>query len=68
MESCPFNALYIGTDYERWSYRFADQILQKEDLAIPKRARSGYAHPEVEKELPAQVLLQDMNTKGKKKK
>jgi len=68
VESCPFNALYIGTDYERWSYRFADQILQKEDLAIPKRARSGYAHPEVEKELPAQVLLQDMNTKGKKKK
>ena len=68
VESCPFNALFMGTDYERWSYRFEDQILQKDDLATPKRARSGYAHPEVEKDLPAQVLLLDMNNKGKKKK
>ena len=69
VESCPFNALYMGTDYERFSYRFEEQTLQKEDLLTPeRRTRSGYAHPEVERELPPQTLLLNHGDKGKKKK
>ncbi|MCL2150117.1 MAG: FAD-dependent oxidoreductase [Dehalococcoidia bacterium] len=66
VEACPFKALYMGTDYERWSYRFEDQILQKDDLA--QRPRSGYAHAEVAETLPEQTLLLDRGGKGKKRK
>lgn len=60
VESCPFDALYMGYDYERASYRLAEQTLEKEDLATPtKRRASAYAHPELEKGLPQQTLLLD---------
>ena len=65
VESCPFNALYMGTDYERWSYRLSEQTLQKEDLM--NRKRSAYAHAEIEKELPEQTLLIDSHDKKGKK-
>ena len=69
VESCPFNALFMATDYERWSYRFEEQVLQKQDLATPeRRGRSAYAHPELEAELPEQTLLiyGDRNVKKQK--
>jgi len=60
VESCPFEALFMGYSYERATYRLGEQTLDKEDLLTPeKRKPSGYARPEVEKTLPAQTLLID---------
>ena len=68
VEACPFEALYMGTDYERWHYRFGERMLQKDDLATPlRRQRSGYTHAELEKDLPAQSLLLDGDLRLKKK-
>ena len=48
------------------SYRLAEQTLEKEELLTPeKRKPSGYAHPEIARELPEQTLLVDA---GKNKK
>jgi formate dehydrogenase beta subunit len=69
VESCPFNALFMATDYERWSYRLDELTLQKSDIATPeKRKRSAYAHPELEADLPEQTLLiyGDKNLKKQK--
>ena len=69
VEACPFEALYMGTDYERWHYRFGERLLQKEDLATPdRRQRSAYAHAELEKDLPVQSLLLEPRQAVKKKK
>lgn len=60
VESCPFDALFMGYDYEQAKYRVEDLILGKDDLLIPdKRKPSGYARPEVEATLPRQTLLLD---------
>ena len=66
VEACPFDALYMGYEYERNSYRMAEQMLEKEELLTPgKRRPSGYAHPEIARELPEQTLLVD-RVKNKK--
>jgi NADPH-dependent glutamate synthase beta subunit-like oxidoreductase len=60
VEACPFNALYMGYDYERGSYRLAEQTLQKEQLLTPDvRRPSAYNHPELDEGLPPQTLLLD---------
>jgi len=60
VESCPFDALFMGYSYERGTYRFSEQILNKEELLTPEvRQPSGYAHPEIEETLPEQTLLID---------
>ena len=60
VESCPFDALFMGYEYERSTYRLGELVLGKEDLLIPdKRQPSGYARPEVEATLPRQTLLLD---------
>ena len=60
VESCPFDALFMGYSYERGSYRRREQFLGKEELLTPDRVKpSGYAHPEVEETLPEQTLLID---------
>lgn len=60
VESCPFDALFMGYSYECATYRQRELVLEKEDLLIPdKRQPSGYAHPEVEANLPKQTLLID---------
>jgi ferredoxin len=69
VEACPFEALFMGTDYERWSYRFGERLLQKEDLATPeRRQKSGYAHAEIVKDLPEQSLLLNAEQRIVKKK
>lgn len=66
VEACPFDALYMGYEYERNSYRLAEQTLEKEELLTPeKRRASAYAHPELARDLPEQTLLIDT---GKSKK
>jgi NADPH-dependent glutamate synthase beta subunit-like oxidoreductase len=58
VESCPFDALYMGYRYERFSYRLAEQTLQKEQLMTPGEVQpSAYYHPELAEELPPQTLL-----------
>jgi NADPH-dependent glutamate synthase beta subunit-like oxidoreductase len=60
VESCPFDALFMGYSYERTSYQLSQQMLNKEELLTPdKRKPSGYAHPEIEETLPEQTLLID---------
>ncbi|MCL2706847.1 MAG: FAD-dependent oxidoreductase [Dehalococcoidia bacterium] len=67
VEACPFNALFMGTEYERSSYRIAEQTLQKEELLTPqKRQASGYYHVEIARTLPEQTLCIDI-IKDKKK-
>ena len=58
VEACPYQALYIGRGYERARYRRRELALTKKDLKpSAERQPSGYANPEVEKELPEQTLL-----------
>ena len=58
VESCPFDALFMGYGYEWAVYRQEELVLGKEDLLIPDRRQpSGYAHPDVEATLPEQTLL-----------
>ncbi|MFH1087146.1 MAG: FAD-dependent oxidoreductase [Chloroflexota bacterium] len=60
VESCPFDALFMGTGYERAVYRQRELVLQKEALAArSERQPSGYFHPEIEATLPRQTLLVD---------
>lgn len=60
VEVCPKDALFMGYNYERASYRRQDLVLSKEDL-LPsdKRQPSGYARPKIEAILPQQTLLLD---------
>lgn len=58
VESCPFDALFMGYGYERAEYQNDELILNKEDLQVfDKITPSGYMHPEIAAELPEQTLL-----------
>jgi NADH-quinone oxidoreductase chain I len=60
VEACPYNAIFLGYAYERARYRRGELVLAKEGLLeSAERKPSGYAHPEVAAELPAQSLLLD---------
>ena len=66
VESCPYDALFMGYSYEWATYRRQDLMLSKEDLLVSERRRpSGYARPKVEATLPQQTLLLDRD-KAKK--
>ena len=58
VESCPFNALFMGYSFENAKYRRQDLIFDKEYL-LPSDGKltSGYARPEIEATLPEQTLL-----------
>ncbi|MFC2014360.1 NuoI/complex I 23 kDa subunit family protein [Chloroflexota bacterium] len=58
VESCPYEALYMGYSYERARYR-RDDLVQANDmlLASEERRRSGYMYPEIAEKLPRQTLL-----------
>ena len=58
VESCPFDALFMGYTYERAKYRRQEMILAKEDLMLSEGKQvSAYAHPEIAPSLPQQTLL-----------
>jgi NAD(P)H-quinone oxidoreductase subunit I len=60
VESCPYNALFMGSAYERSKYRRQDLVQTNEQLlASPERRASAFMHPEMENELPKQTLLVD---------
>ncbi len=68
VEACPYNALFMGYSYRRAKYRRAE-IVQSGDemLESPERPASGYFHPEIAENLPAQTLLIDKITEKRKK-
>ena len=68
VESCPFDALFLGYVYEQAAYRNQELVLQKEDIKRDEKVPpSGYYHPEVAENLPKQTLLVYNEKKGKGK-
>ncbi len=62
VEVCPFEALYMGYDYERAKYRRGELVQTKEMmLESPDRQVSGYFYPDLAAKLPEQTLLLDRN-------
>jgi NAD(P)H-quinone oxidoreductase subunit I len=58
VESCPFEALFMGYAYERAKYRRGELVQANEMLlASAERRPSGYMHPEIAAQLPKQTLL-----------
>ncbi len=58
VEACPFDALYMGTAFERAKYRRDDLVQDKEMMMeTPEREVSGYFHPDRAAKLPRQTLL-----------
>lgn len=66
VEACPFDALYMGYDYERAKYTRKALVQQKEVMREkPDRLVSAYFHPERAAKLPAQSLLVEKSKLGK---
>jgi len=60
VESCPYNALFMGYAFERAKYRRSDLVQKNEQLLASSEHRaSAFLHPELEEELPQQTLLID---------
>ncbi|MBI4333515.1 MAG: NADH-quinone oxidoreductase subunit I [Chloroflexi bacterium] len=58
VESCPFDALYMGMSYELAAYQRGDLVLSKEKNTIGEdKQPSAYFRPNLEKVRPAQTLL-----------
>jgi len=64
VEACPFEALFLGYDYERAQYRRGDLVQTKEKMMeTPEKKVSGYFYPRRAARLPRQSLLVD-NDRG----
>jgi NAD(P)H-quinone oxidoreductase subunit I len=60
VEACPFEALYMGSSYERAKYRRNELVQSKEIMMeTPDKEVSGYFYPERAAKLPKQTLLLD---------
>ena len=59
VESCPYQALFMGYSYERARYRRSELVLKKEDMMLEagERQPSGYFYPDIAEKLPKQSLL-----------
>jgi NAD(P)H-quinone oxidoreductase subunit I len=58
VESCPYDALAMGVDYECAKYSRGDAVLGKEKLAVSKEHQpSAYYRPQFAGTLPKQSLL-----------
>ncbi len=59
VEACPYQALYMGADYEKAKYRRGELIQGKEDMLLEsgKKKPSGFFYPEHAEMLPCQTLL-----------
>ncbi len=65
VESCPFDALYMGMSYERAAYRRQDLNLDKQANTISeKKQPSAYFRPTLEEVRPKQTLLLERSRKG----
>lgn len=59
VESCPYDALFLGYAYELGRYRRGDLIHSRDDMLIENKQASAYFRPEIEASLPKQDLLID---------
>lgn len=58
VESCPFNALFMGREYERATYLRKSLVESRDQVMITPETRvSAYYKPELENTLPEQTLL-----------
>jgi len=58
VESCPYDALAMGTEYECAKYRRRDTVLGKEILAVSAQHKpSAYYRPQFAEALPKQSML-----------
>jgi len=58
VESCPYDALAMGVDYECADYRRGDLVLSKEMLSVSEKHKpSSYYRPQFAEALPKQSLL-----------
>ena len=58
VESCPYDALFLGRNSERARYRRKDLVTGKDSIQFSEdRQPSGYARPAIEATLPKQSLL-----------
>ncbi len=65
VESCPFNALFMGYAFERSKYRRNELVQSKEDMMLEagEKKPSGYFYPDIAQELPRQTLLLERITR-----
>jgi formate hydrogenlyase subunit 6/NADH:ubiquinone oxidoreductase subunit I len=69
VEACPYNALFMGSSYERAKYRRGELVQSNDELlGTAKRPASGYYHPEIAVNLPEQTLLVEKITEKRQKK
>ena len=60
VEACPYEALYMGADFEKAKYRRDDLKQPKEIMKFtPEKHVSGYFYPEFATKLLPQTLLVD---------
>ncbi|MDP2920419.1 MAG: NADH-quinone oxidoreductase subunit I [Dehalococcoidia bacterium] len=57
VEACPYDAIFMGYNYERAKYRRNELVMPKSDMAIEHEQASGYYHPDIARTLPEQTLL-----------
>ena len=59
VEACPYEALFMGYDYEKSKYRRSELVQTKEDMMLEsgEKQPSGYCYPEIAAKLPRQTLL-----------
>ena len=59
VEACPYEALFLGYDFELGRYRRSSLVQTKEDMMLEagKKRPSAYFHPEIADTLPKQNLL-----------
>ena len=58
VESCPFNALFMGREYERATYSRESLVQSRDEITINAETQvSAYYKPDLENTLPEQTLL-----------
>ncbi|MDD5605118.1 MAG: FAD-dependent oxidoreductase [Dehalococcoidales bacterium] len=65
VESCHFDALFMGCGYEHSSYKLEETVFNENNMRLNDIITpSAYNHPELEESLPKQTLLIDGERKG----
>ena len=58
VESCPFNALFMGREYERATYSRESLVQNRDQITITEETQvSAYYKPDLENSQPEQTLL-----------
>ncbi len=67
VESCPFNALFMGREFERATYSRESLVQTRDQMKINQETVvSAYYKPELENNLPEQTLLINRSKEGPK--